>query len=856
MSQKKRLKPTAASAKRPAGVDSVDSAKGADPAGLATAALAAGRYKEAIEQFKDLLKRERRPAWLDGLAAGYAGRADQLAAKGMVKEALALWRTRAEACQVPLLAGPYVGWLMQGGQIEQALGLLPALDKLPPEARESARVLLAAAVLVAPDARLSGLAAEFRDQRALASAAIAACTQADTSSLDAAFQSISIRSPYRDLRPLLKALALLATDPASAAASMARVSDRGPFHGLALALRVALMPGSSWLAGLGALDDAGRALVLDLKGCPALQRPLVLDLMARAAPAAPAAAAPTPLDMLDLLLRHKRALPDTLARRQALRLLAHAPQRMGAFGAAFLPPSEAERTQVLALAAEIKNRPEDAEDHWLHLVELLSKTTPGQRRAALVLQRLADSHSPHSQGSTLCTHAQDWLAHSLRLDPNDRDTHLRLLRDARARGDLKQARSWLEAARLQFPADTGVLQEAVETALSAGAFKKAAAMAKQVLEADPLNPSVRALIGHAHVSHARKLIGTDKLPAAQRELDDAAPWLRSASERGAVTLLRGLSAEPAAAGDALLRQAVADLGGALVGGFQLLLESKRALPSKRFVPKDLLRRAGVDTGATPSAAEVLRLAQALHAVAERDAALPAALAALSAMLQRAAPLLNCSESDHLLICEALHRHKVGPLGATFAASALKRWPGKPVFVYLEAAARFGAEPWRMSQRDHERLDDVFDQAKDQGDDRTATRLGKLLDDALGPGYGPDLNSSPFDMGDMGDMDQEEALAMLGSILKSGGAEAFLDIARRELGRARFDQMRRDFKGSKQQFALSLIEIVAAAVTPAPRAPPPPIRILPPLGRPAKAAEAAKPTPATSRAKKQWDLFDD
>ena len=74
-----------------------------DPAELAGTALAAARYRDVIELFKELLKRERRPAWLNGLAAIYAGRAEQLAAKDMIKKALALWRTRAGACQLPLL---------------------------------------------------------------------------------------------------------------------------------------------------------------------------------------------------------------------------------------------------------------------------------------------------------------------------------------------------------------------------------------------------------------------------------------------------------------------------------------------------------------------------------------------------------------------------------------------------------------------------------------------------------------------------------------------------------------------------------------------------------------------------------
>lgn len=118
MSSKKKAKPARTIAVGPGQAGSLDSG------GLAGAALAAARYKDAIELFKDLLKRDRRPAWLDGLAAAYAGRAEQLAAKDMLKEALALWRTRAETCQLPLLDGPYVGWLMKSGQIEQALRLL------------------------------------------------------------------------------------------------------------------------------------------------------------------------------------------------------------------------------------------------------------------------------------------------------------------------------------------------------------------------------------------------------------------------------------------------------------------------------------------------------------------------------------------------------------------------------------------------------------------------------------------------------------------------------------------------------------------------------------------------------------
>jgi cellulose synthase operon protein C len=837
MSSKKKAKPA-----RMAAVEA-GQAGSLDPAELASAALAAARYKDAIELFKDLLKRERRPAWLDGLAAAYAGRAGQLAAKDMVKEALALWRTRAEACEVPLLDGPYVGWLMKTGQIDQALRLLPSVDKLPAALSEQATTQLAPAVLVAADHLLAGLSPESQGHRAAARTAIAACAQdgaqGDAAALEVALQGISFRSPYRDLRPLLKGLTLLATDPAAAAASLARVPVPGPCRALLQALRVCLMPGTEWLAGMRALDDAGRALVLDLKGCPLPQRALVLDLMVRSG-----SGALTPAELFDLLQRHRRVLPDGAARPLALRLLPHAPQRLDAFRAGFGPLVAADQERVLALAAELKLRPEDAEDHWLRLVKLLgqSQSPAGQRRAALVLRRLADEHAHHSPDGSLCVHALDWLQQSLKLDPTDRDTHLRLLRDARRDGDLKRARIWFDAASHQFPGDALVLQEGVEIALAAGAYKKAAGLAKQVLQADPINPRVRTLVGQSHLAHARKLIGAHKLQPAQRELDEAALWLRSAADRGQLALLRGFAAEPAETGDSLLRQAVADLGGALVGAFHLLLEAKRVKPGSGFAPQELLRRAAVDAHGTPDAAEVLALAQALHATPQREPAVSVALGVLNGMLTHAAARLQLNETDHLLLCEALHRHGQVELTRRFSAAALARWPGRPVFVYLEAAARFGAVPWTMPQTEWERLDRVFERARDQGDERTASRLSKLLGAASGPGAFDVPNGPPaFGAGAIG--------GVLDRLLQSGYEDEILDLARREMGKATFERLRREVNGSKRQFAEALVEMLKAAAAFDAGAPGlEPAKILPPRRQVHKASAAAN--------QNQTDLFDD
>jgi hypothetical protein len=767
--------------------------------GHADAALGASRYKDAIEHYKELLKHERRSAWLEGLAAAYAGRAAQLAAKGLVKEALALWHTRAEVCGAPVVEGPYVGWLLQAGEAEQALRLLAGAAKLPPEAQAQLETQLAGAVLVAPDSALSGLPPDspLLRHRAAAQAALAACVGGDDAAMAEHLQAIPFRSPYRDLRSILKALALHNTDLEQAAAALARVPADGPFEPLAAALRACVLPGQEWVAALRNLDEAGRALVLDVKGCPEERRALLLEL-AKLSDGPVAAAV-----LCDLLVRYRRALGEGTAAQLCRRLLPHTPERQKAYTARFGSLPDAEHQRILALAAELKRRPEQAEDHWLRLVQCLNADPAERRRAALVLRRLADDPRHGGGHGAACEHALDWWAQSLVLDPEDRATHLKLIRALRSRSDLKETRARLDQALARFPKDAEVLLEAVETALASGAFKEAAQLAKRLLQLDPINSRVRAVVGHAHLSHARKQIERRNPGAARRELEEAAQWLRAVADCGLIKLLRGLIDERAEEGDALLREGLADLGGTLVGSFHLLLEAWR---TKRN-PKALLRRAGVDLSAAPPAEEVVALAHALNAASDGDKALRAALSPLRAMLGRAAAA-QFAEPDQLLVCEALHRRNERDLARRYAEGALQRWPGRPVFVYLKAAAAYGANPWQMPQRELSALQQALEEAQSHGDQRTALRLRELLSATMGD-FGLPGEDEHDDLDELaGDLPR-----ILEMMLALGGEAHFLDIARQQLGKDVFDQLRRELGGNKKQFARALMDLLASVALP-------------------------------------------
>jgi hypothetical protein len=807
----------------------------------AEAALGASRYREAIEHYKELLKQERRPAWIEGLAAAYAGRAAQLAQKGMVKEASALWRTRADMCGTPLIEGPYVGWLLEAGEGEQALRLLAgATQKLSRDAQTQLETQVAAAVLVAPDSALTGLAADspLLRHRAAAQAALAAFARGDDAAMAEHVRAIPFRSPYRDLRALLKAFSLYRTDASQAAVALTRVPADGPFEPLAAVLRVCVLPGEAWLASLHSLNREGRALVLDIKGWPEERRPLVLELAKLSD--GPASAAM----LYDLLARHRSTLPADTAAQLCRRLLPHAPERLKTYSANFGALSAAEKDHILALAAELKRDPELAQDHWLLLVEHLSADPAQRARAALVLRRLADDRSRYDRAGPLDEDALAWLAQSLELDPEDRATHVTLIRALRVRSEPKALRTRLEAALARFPDDAEVLLEAVETALTSGAFKKAAALAKRVLELDPINPRVRTMVGHAHLSHARKQIAADNPVRARRELDEAAQWLRANADHGSIKLLRGIIDERREEGDALLRQGLAEMGCALVGSFHLVLEASYT----KHDPKALLRRAGMERNVVPTTSEVVALAHALNAARVGDKGVQTALDLFGDAL-RGAAAAHFAESDQLVVCEALHRHNKRALVRRYAEAALQRWPGRPVFVYLRASAAYGANPWRMPQRELLALDRACELAQARGDQRTALRLGDLLSAATGyiglPGEDDDDYLDGLPGGDAG--------TMLEMMLAALGEDAFLDMVRKQLGKREFEEMRRHVGGNKKQFIRALIELLAAV------APPPglddtgayadPLPIVPPKPRPSRKRHTAPPD-------MQKDLFDD
>jgi tetratricopeptide (TPR) repeat protein len=765
------------------------------------------------------LKTEQRPEWLAALASAYEGRAKGLATKDMRREAIELWRNRSEVCHLPLWEGPYTGWLIAEGRLSEVLGYLSRCRAVAGDAPEgeadsalaTLEARLAPAVLSADDATCKQLPADslLLQHRVHAKAALVAYAARDAAAMEEAMAGISFRSPYRDLRSLLKALVLWETDREAARAAIERMPLDGPFESLAAPLRsVATASGYQRLRLWARLNKSQQLIALDLLGCSNTWAPL-LQALAGVTADLPAAA------LFELAQRNSRFFPEAVATGLWQWLSPWALRRSCASPVIFGKPSKAQKECATALAVEIKGELEHAQEHWLESVNLLASSgnSDDRMRAAMVLRHMAGMNVHWSREGVLDKAATKYLLLSLEFDGSDSDVHVRLVASFRRGGDLKNARERLEVGLALFPENVALLTEAVEIALAANAFKKAVTTARRLLELDPLNSKVRSLLGNAHLSHAGKHIAAAKLELAKKEIDEARAWLGAATEQGRMQLLLAWTA-PAASPERLrlAQLSVAAWGGGLAAGWRLLREAQGIFTRVDLtLAVGLLKEAGIDAAKALTPAEVLGLVQVLehepHIARKGMDPLVAWRKALLALAP--APLFDAETT--LRICEALSRHQENDLLKEFATAARKRWPDRPVFVYHAVAARCEKNGGIGNGRDFDDLESAQNRAHLNKDFKLKERIEALFE--------ADSPSTPFDDFDDFDpmsgpplTDPQSFRAMLEMDIKIDGGKSFLKNARRNLGGAVIRDIEKESGGDKKAFLRRVVDLIVEEVT--------------------------------------------
>ena len=721
----------------------------------AAGALAAGHWRDAIAAYKGLLKREDRADWRQGLADAYAGRAGELTAKGMLKEALAIWENRAALGPEQAMAPEHAALLIRLGRTAAVVDLLTGTtaDELPKAQREAIRAQLAARVLGGDVGLLEHLPAHepVRRHAQAATAALAAYCEGDDDGLRAALAEIPFRSPYRDWVQILKALLRQAQAPAEAQSLLERVDDDSAFAPMKRAAALSLMPETAFLDAAAAAGPTLVRVACVLRGWPP-ERIALWEELARLN------GDPSPTALIRLLHRHRQALGDDWVRRKSLSLAVHADSDDPEYWLRDVggpQPDHFESALLEAWTIDSQDDPWETLDCWRRCAELLEQRWRTSRvpdpelalHIALLLRRadaegemLGAQVTPSGDPDDFDSIAAEQLEASLSWDPDDRATYLRLIGYYRRGRWLKDARRLLEQAQSRWPRDMGLLEAALDIALDAGSFKKAATLARQILAIDPINSAVRGRLVKAHLAHARKQVAKARTDLARKELATAQGWAGDEHTRERVALATSLLAvsDADAAGTRTLReqiQAQVKQGAGLAMRLELALAADGlglwlgTLNSRLQLKKPKVRDRD-DLAAT--------LARLRGALDEDQAPSTETVQMLEATLPKA-PWTALSRTELETACDTLKRSGLHKARQQAATTALKRWQGEPIFELHRFEAKYPRGFDFRAMKDLWTLEQALERARDNGDTRTAMRIQEVLP---GPGFGSAPPSLP------------------------------------------------------------------------------------------------------------------
>ena len=703
-------------------------------ASQAEEALRREKFKDAIELFKQLVKREARPGWRDALADAYLGRAKALAAKGLFKEAEIVLGNAAPhgTIKEPLFL---LHCLIRQGEFQKALAhALKYVDAAPVRDGPELAELTAALYLANPVA----LTASEYDQSTRATFVAAARAARDAlnawiagdpaDAIDPLLARIPLSSPFRGARLIVKALLCASDDPAKARRLLDGVAAGSPFAPLRLAVEAALPGEPSEL--VNRWRDAGAA-----------QQSFAIDMAAGSAAGAQTLARLLeaerggPAALFGFLLKQAAHLPPTTTRSACLNLLPRLPDRIGQFEKAFGVLPNVEKGRILALAAEAKGRWRSAEQHWRAVAAQFEQQGSRDARlsAGVVFRHLADLASKEEMVEGEGYHSEPvtyYLKKSLGADPDYLPALIQLIDLLRKNGQEKEWRALAEQAARRFPDESAILLRAIESAAAGKAYKKAAAFAHKLLALDPINRPARQRMIDLQIAHARKQMRANRPDLAWRELIAAAQWERADCPNAALRINQGLVAGRLgdAEAESRLREGVDAAGGGVAGWLHAALHEALLMtpPRSPIVHDELaccLRRA-------PEKRDIAAIVSAMAANDVRAAGKATAEVTwkLGLWLQKATGVPFAPAEFHP-VADLLLRAQAYDALRDFAAAGKRRDPGELVWRFYEIVARTRNNPDWLRHGETAELVDMRDKAGGPGDYRWCNRIQQYFDSA-------------------------------------------------------------------------------------------------------------------------------
>lgn len=528
-----------------------------------------------------------------------------------------------------------------------------------------------------------------------AQAAIEAYCRGDDEAMQQTLKAIPFRSPYRDLRFLLGALAAFPERIEEGRELLARIRKDSPFAGPARVV-------AQLLAG-------------DKRGLKPAAREFADALAGQEATKA------NPQHLFATLLAEAKRREDPGVREALKALLVYYPAGKTAYRRHFpLPPVEERRLD--ALAAEYAEDLEAALKAWADVGSLYEQA--GKRlEAAAVARHLAELASKLYGPED--AKVERMLQNALRLDPDFQGSWRQLAKWYLRVGDGKNLARLLDDALARFPDDPEMLETAAIAAIERGAIKKAARLTLKLLKLDPINQVARRRLMAATLSHVRRQVALGKWELATKELQAAAKLAGTSRElaklramESVLALLRGevdpcvgiRSPLPSPAWEFLLAAEV------------LCLAPERAKPYLQQL------RQVLDVAALKiDKAEVASLLDLAVEAAGEGAPMTRLLKPAQAFLRRGASL-EWREQELETVCERLLTLEQYQLVRDYARASRFWKRNLPALIYFDVVAKCQGAAAKLDQRDLVALEKALGVAKEAGQHRLVAQITGFLEE--------------------------------------------------------------------------------------------------------------------------------
>lgn len=651
-------------------------------------------YIEAIDAYKKLLKSESRQEWADALAKAYLLRAQELANKGMYKEAAALWEIRNKSDNL----NKYIFWLIKAERYTRAARFFMESNDSMPELNVLFGLLLAADVndIVFSEDHILVKHLVFIKQ------AVSSYEQGDYEACKAALKQIPFRSPYRDYATIIKGLILIETDKIAALQLLNKISADSPYKQLATVISIS---GDSIESLLNKQLNANElALIASLKGWNNKQINII-NLTNNAIKQQSNKA------LLDMVIKNWQLFGKEKSRRFCLALLPHYPRGIKVYEHEFGSLSAFEKNRILAIRSEQIRDIEEADHYWRECIKSLKKESNSALKIAFIyrhLVELVEKAGDFFENEQVTI----YLEQSLLYDSADKITYLKLAKWYDHHKQLKPYHKWIDTALQHLPNDPDILLLGMTSATRKKAFKKAIKYAQTLLKIDPINVKARDCAIASHISHARKSIKTEKYHLAVKELDSAMQLAKKPTailEINQALLAIQMDNNKATAIKILEEKFVND---DICNRFRVIVESKRQSLELKLSTKNI----------TLNKTDGLKLLNLINGYLQEDVnCLNESLNEIKSTIATMAKL-DFSQDEMLSLCECLKNLGNYDLLGKFTTIANKRWLNHPAFMFYQVYAEIHGTISKLDSNKFQRLDEAMNIANSQGDQRTAIMI--------------------------------------------------------------------------------------------------------------------------------------